>query len=147
MNINKFILRLQITTFSPFFSLLLAFVLTTLYKILFDTVALCDNGCYPLLLQQLQDNLLAEKEKCSILINNLTVTDGIIQEIRNNPDMDLRQFVYNTRRYTTLQEQIFESWNKMTSIESEIRKIDPCFISDSDNQPARALITQALNRR
>lgn len=99
MNINKFIIRLYMFTLLPSFPSLLTFIIFTIYKLYFDPVALCDNGCAPLLLEQLKENLKEETGKSSAISGNIVQLTKIIQEIKENTELTTAQEEYNKNKF------------------------------------------------
>lgn len=96
MNINKLIIPLQILVLSPTFPSLLAFILLIIYKIFFDPAMLCDDGCTPLLLEQLKQNLREEMVKSDTITHNITEFNKIVKEIKESSgELTTAQKSYN----------------------------------------------------
>lgn len=128
---------------SPIFPSLLTFILFTVYKIIFDSATLCDDGCPPLLLDQLKQNLAEEMGKSSRITHNITEFNKIIQEIEQ-PSL---QKAYNYNRLNHWQEMLIKSLNRTKEIEADIKKIDPSFRSGCENINAGILRLLEQNRR
>lgn len=124
MNINYFIIRLHMFILSPIFPLLLSFIVFITYNILYDSVALCDDGSIPpLLLGQLKQNLVAEAQK------SLDISNDIIDYLKNNKSSELSfsQRLNNNIKFSLLQDMMGESIERTKEIETSIKKIDPNF--------------------
>jgi len=148
MSIKYLITRLQILTLSPIFPSLLTFILFTIYKIKYDPHTLCDNGCSPLLLEQLKQNLEEEIKKSTTISNNVIEFIKIIEEAKESSELSPAQKRYNARKFLTWQEMMVKSLKRSTEIEASIRKIDPCFTSGYENINAEILRTlQQRNTR
>jgi hypothetical protein len=118
-------IRLHMLILSPIFPLLLSFIIFIAYKIIDGPLALCDNKCSPLLIEQLKDNLAEEINKSSRICKNIKEFAKIIEEIKESSDLNLAQKEYNQRKFASLQEMLIKSIEKSNEIELSIRKIQP----------------------
>ncbi len=137
---NYFIIRLHLLILSPIFASLLTFIILIVYKIYFDTVILCDNGCSPMFLQQLKINLVSEIERTTLLNNNFIEIYNTIQEINEKlGEPNAGQKAFSKTLLNGWGEMIIESINKTKEIEYSIRKIEPDFSTGVDNINGRIL--------
>jgi len=147
MSIKYLITRLQILTLSPIFPSLLTFILFMIYKIYFDPLILCDNGCSPLLLEQLVKNLNVELYKSTFISNDIVDLMKNLEEVKKSSEVNLIQREYIERKLISLEEMLMKSLSKSKEIEASIRKINPCFTSGNETVTANMLRALQENSR
>jgi hypothetical protein len=110
---------------SPVFPLLLTFIAFIAYKFIFDAFTLCDNGCYPLLIDQLRDNLAVEMNKTTDISKNLTEFLKTFEEIKETSEVNSAIITENNKKVKLLQNMLIKSLQKTLDIDASIIKIDP----------------------
>jgi hypothetical protein len=95
MKNNYIIIRLHLLMLSPVFSSLLTFIILIVNKIYFDPVILCDNGCSPLLLDQLKANLSLEIRASRSLGDSIRNFLNIINETETSGEVNSAQRAKN----------------------------------------------------
>ena len=112
---------------SPIFPSLLTFILLIVYKIYFEPAILCDNGSYPLLLDQLERNLREEKNIQSVVRNKILEFNAY-----DTTEVSSDRKAWNKAVLISLQEKMTKSLNRSKEIEDSIKKIDPTFVSGNE---------------
>jgi hypothetical protein len=115
---------------SPIFPSLLTLILLIAYKIYFEHAILCDDGCPPLLLDQLKINLNVEIGRISCSNKDLLELIKTIDEVKiKQGELNGNQSVFFQKQVEIRQKILIQSLHRSTEIEDSIKKIDPSFNS------------------
>jgi hypothetical protein len=148
MNINYIIIRLHLFILSPKFPSLLTFIFLIVYKIYFEPAILCDDGCSPLLLDQLKKNLEEETDKACRISTSINEFNQIIEETKvKYGSLNASQRAYNDNKLLHLQEMLIKSLANAKEIGYTIRKIEPSYTSGQEGFIAGTLRDLENNRR
>lgn len=133
---------------SPIFPLLLSFIIFTAYKVIDNPFTLCDNGCPPLLLGQLEANLGAEMNNTSKISSNLLELNKTMKEITESSKLTTADKENYKVVINTLRRDLVKSLERCNEIEVSIQKINPNFTSGLMETNARTIrnIQESIRR-
>jgi hypothetical protein len=133
---------------SPIFPSLLTFIILIVYKIYFDPVILCDNGCSPLFLQQLKANYDEELQVSSQISKNILDFSKTIQEKEALGEVNSAQRAYIKVILNGYEDMYIKSLTKSRDLAESIKKIEPTFKTRVDDTNANILrVLQEYRRR